>query len=333
MEGEIMHTIMSIPTLLLCGLLTLSSPAQAAQIVPEVTEPIERRDVAVYDKTETGSITDADALVTTGQEFALSVFNSLDTDRRHIMYGDGTQFSIGLDEELIFIIYNGEFMSTGNAVRYDGRLYLPYTILEKIGFTEERTPDGFGTMSFKRGDAKLQIPWLAEYYVIEKDGKSIENERTRIYHNDILYIPVEILKYFPYDISTTETFPNHADFNAITIGDSGRVTALSEADAEELLLSEMVKIYTDEISHCEADFEYKTSIYTDENYAKLKSDSENISVELVEVFGDYYVFRLNDFKQYIYVNMYSREVYYEDTDSISELYLKPGIADIAELYY
>ena len=197
-----MHTIMSIPTLLLCGLLTISSPAQAAQIVSEVTEPIERRDVAGYD--EAGSITDADALVTTGQEFALSVFNSLDTDRRHIQYGDGTQFSIGHDEELIFIIYNGEFMSVDNAVRYDGRLYLPYTILEKIGFTEERTPDGFGTMSFKRGDAKLRIPWsaeyyVAEYYVIEKDGESIENERTRIYHSDILYILVEILEYFPYD--------------------------------------------------------------------------------------------------------------------------------------
>lgn len=108
---------------------------------------------------------------------------------------------------------------------------------------------------------------------------------------------------------------------------------MDEADAEELLLSEMVKIYTDEISRCEAEPEYKTSIYTDESYEKLKSDSENISVDLVEVFGDYYVFRLNDFKQYIYVNMYSREVYYEDTDSISELYLKPGIADIAELYY
>ena len=326
-----MHTIMSIPTLLLCGLLTLSSLAQAAQIVSEATEPIERRDVAVYD--EAGSITDADALVTTGQEFALSVFNSADTDRCHIMYGDGTQFSIGLDEELIFIIYNGEFMSVDNAVRYDGRMYLPYTILEKIGFTEERTPDGFGTMSFQRGDAKLRIPWLAEYYVIEKDGESIENERTRIYHNDILYVPVEILEYFPYDISTTETFPNHTGLTAITIGDSGRVPAMDEADAEELLLSEMVRIYTDEISRCEAEPEYKTSIYTDESYEKLKSDSENISVDLVEVFGDYYVFRLNDFKQYIYLNMYSREVYYEDIDSISELYLKPGIADIAELYY
>lgn len=331
MEGEIMHTIMSIPTLLLCGLLTLSSLAQAAQIVSEATEPIERRDVAVYD--EAGSITDADALATTGREFSLSVFNSLDTDRRHIQYGDGRQFSIGLDEELIFIIYNGEFMSVGNAVRCDGRLYLPYTILEKIGFTEERTSDGFGTMSFQCGGAKLRIPWLAEYYVIEKDGESIENERTRIYHNDILYIPVEILKYFPYDISTTETFPNQADFTAITIGDSGRIPALSEADAKELLLSEMEKIYTDEISRCEAEPEYKISIYTDENYEKLKSDSENISVDLVEVFGDYYVFRLNEFKQYIYLNMYSREVYYEDIDSISELYLKPGIADIAELYY
>ena len=246
-----MHTIMSIPTLLLCGLLTISSPAQAAQIVSEATEPIERRDVAVYD--EAGSITDADALVTTGREFSLSVFNSLDTDRRHIQYGDGRQFSIGLDEELIFIIYNGEFMSVGNAVRYDGTLYLPYTILEKIGFTEERTSDGFGTMSFQCGGAKLRIPWLAEYYVIEKDGESIENERTRIYHNDILYIPVEILKYFPYDISTTETFPNQADFTAITIGDSGRIPALSEADAKELLLSEMVRIYTDEISRCEAE--------------------------------------------------------------------------------
>ena len=326
-----MHTIMSISTLLLCGLLTLSSPAQAAQIVSEATEPIERRDVAVYD--ETGSITDTDALVTTGKEFALSVFNSLDTDRRHIQYGDGTQFSIGLDEELIFIIYNGEFMSVDNAVRYDGRMYLPYTILEKIGFTEERTPDRFGTMSFKRGDTKLRIPWSAEYYVIEKDGESIENERTRIYHNDILYIPVEILEYFPYDISTTETFPNHTDFNAITIGDSGRVPALDEADAKELLLSEMVRIYTDEISRCEAEPEYKTSIYTDENYEKLKSDSENISVDLVEVFGDYYVFRLNDFPQYIYVNIYSREVYYEDVDSIAELYLKQGIFEIAELYY
>ena len=331
MEGEIMHTIMSIPTLLLCGLLTISSPAQAAQIVSEATEPIERRDVAVYD--EAGSITDADALVTTGREFSLSVFNSLDTDRRHIQYGDGRQFSIGLDEELIFIIYNGEFMSVGNAVRYDGTLYLPYTILEKIGFTEERTSDGFGTMSFQCGGAKLRIPWLAEYYVIEKDGESIENERTRIYHNDILYIPVEILEYFPYDISTTETFPNHTDFTAITIGDSGRIPALSEADAKELLLSEMEKIYTEEISRCEAEPEYKTSIYTDESYEKLKSDSEDISVDLVEVFGDYYVFRLNDFKQYIYVNMYSRAVYYEDTDSIAELYLKPGIADIAELYY
>ena len=129
MEGEIMHTIMSIPTLLLCGLLTLSNPAQSVQIVSEATEPIERRDVAVYD--EAGSITDADALVTTGKEFALSVFNSADTDRCHIQYGDGTQFSIGHDEELIFIIYNGEFMSVGNAVRCDGRLYLPYTILEK----------------------------------------------------------------------------------------------------------------------------------------------------------------------------------------------------------
>lgn len=333
MEGEIMHTIMSIPTLLLCGLLTLSSPAQAAQIVPEATEPIECRDVAVYDVTETDNITDADALDAAGRKFALSVFNSLDTDRRHIQYGDGTQFSIGLDEELIFIIYNGEFMSVGNAVRCDGRLYLPYTILEKIGFTEERTPDGFGTMSFQRGDAKLRIPWSAEYYVIEKDGESIENERTRIYHNDILYIPVEILEYFPYDISSTEAFPNHADLTAITIGDSGRVPALSEADAKELLLSAMVKIYTEEISRCEAEPEYKTSIYTDESYVKLKLDSENISVELVEVFGDYYVFRLNEFKQYIYLNMYSREVYYEDTDSISELYLKPGIADIAELYY
>ena len=331
MEGEIMNMITSIPTLLLCGLLTLSSPAQAAQIVPEATESIERRDVAVYD--ETGSITDADALVTTGREFALSVFNSADTDRRHIMYGDGTQFSIGHDEELIFIIYNGEFLSTGNAVRYDGRLYLPYTILGKLGFTEERTADGFGTMSFQCGGASLRIPWLAEFYVIEKDGESIENERTRIYHNDILYIPVEILEYFPYDISTTETFPNHTDFNAITIGDSGRVPALDEADAKELLLSEMVRIYTDEISRCEAEPEYKTSIYTDENYEKLKSDSENISVDLVEVFGDYYVFRLNEFKQYIYLNMYSRAVYYEDTDSIAELYLKPGIADIAELYY
>ena len=326
-----MHTIMSIPTLLLCGLLTLSSPAQSLQIVPEATEPIERRDVAVYD--EAGSITDADALVTTGREFALSVFNSADTDRCHIQYGDGTQFSIGLDKELIFIIYNGEFLSAGNAVRCDGRLYLPYTILEKIGFTEERTPDGFGTMSFKRGDTKLRIPWLAEYYVIEKDGESIENERARIYHNDILYIPVEILEYFPYDVSSTETFPNHADLTAITIGDSGRVPALSEADAEELLLSEMEKIYTDEISRCEAEPEYKTSIYTDESYVKLKLDSENISVDLVEVFGDYYVFRLNDFKQYIYLNMYSREVYYEDMDSIAELYLKPGIAELAALYY
>lgn len=331
MEGEIMHTIMSIPTLLLCGLLTISSPAQAAQIVSEATEPIERRDVAVYD--EAGSITDADALVTTGREFSLSVFNSLDTDRRHIQYGDGRQFSIGLDEELIFIIYNGEFMSVGNAVRYDGTLYLPYTILEKIGFTEERTSDGFGTMSFQCGGAKLRIPWLAEYYVIEKDGESIENERTRIYHNDILYIPVEILKYFPYDISTTETFPNQADFTAITIGDSGRIPALSEADAKELLLSEMVRIYTDEISRCEAEPEYKTSIYTDENYEKLKSDSEDISVDLVEVFGDYYVFRLNDFKQYIYVNMYSRAVYYEDTGSIAELLLKPGMIDIIDIYY
>ena len=329
-----MHTIMSIPTLLLCGLLTLSSPAQAAQIVSEATEPIERRDVAVHDENETDNITEiTDTLDATGHEFALSVFNSADTDRHHIMYGDGTQFSIGLDEELIFIIYNGEFMSVGNAVRCDGRLYLPYTILEKIGFTEERTPDGFGTMSFQCGNAKLRIPWLAEYYVIEKDGESIENERTRIYHNDILYIPVEILEYFTYDISTTETFPNHTDLTAITIGDSGRVPALSEADAKELLLSEMVRIYTDEISHCEAEPEYKTSIYTDESYEKLKSDSENISVDLVEVFGDYYVFRLNDFKQYIYVNMYSRAVYYEDTGSIAELYLKPGIAHIAELYY
>ena len=329
-----MHTIMSIPALILCGLLTLSSPAQAVQIVSEATEPIECRDVAVYDETETDNITDiANALDAAGRKFALSVFNSLDTDRRHIQYGDGTQFSIGHDEELIFIIYNGEFMSVGNAVRYDGRLYLPYTILEKIGFTEERTPDGFGTMSFQRGDAKLRIPWSAEYHVIEKDGESIENERTRIYHNDILYIPVEILEYLPYDISTTETFLNHADLTAIIIGDSGRVPSLSEADAKELLLSEMVRIYTDEISRCEADSEYKTSIYTDENYEKLKSDSENISVDLVEVFGDYYVFRLNEFKQYIYLNMYSREVYYEDIGSIIELYLKPGIADIAELYY
>ena len=331
MEGEIMHTIMSIPTLLLCGLLTLSSPAQAVQIVPEATEPIERRDVAVYD--EAGSITDTDALVTTGQEFALSVFNSLDTDRRHIQYGDGTQFSIGLDEELIFIIYNGEFMSGGNAVRCDGRLYLPYTILEKIGFIQERTSDGFGTMSFQCGGAKLRIPWSAEYYVIEKDGESIENERARIYHNDILYIPVEILKYFPYDISTTETFPNHADLTAIIIGDSGRVPALSEADAKELLLSEMVRIYTDEISRCEAEPEYKTSIYTDESYEKLKSDSENISVDFVEHFGDYYVFRLNDFPRYIYVNKFSRAVYYEDTDSIAELLLKPGMIDIINIYY
>ena len=329
-----MHTIMSISTLLLCGLLTLSSMAQSLQIVTEATEPIERRDVAVYDKTETDNITDiANALDAAGRKFALSVFNSLDTDRRHIMYGDGTQFSIGHDEELIFIIYNGEFMSVGNAVRCDGRLYLPYTILEKIGFIEERTPDGFGTMSFKRGDAKLRIPWSAEYYVIEKDGESIENERTRIYHNDILYIPVEILEYFSYDISTTETFPNHADLTAIIIGDSGRVPALSEADAKELLLSAMVKIYTDEISRCEADSEYKTSIYTDESYEKLKSDSENISVDLVEVFGDYYVFRLNDFPRYIYVNKFSRAVYYEDIDSITELYLKPGIVELAALYY
>lgn len=283
---------------------------------------------------ETSSDNSVSPLNTDGRAFSVSVQPFQDSDPfRWVQYGDGAQFSIELDQDVIFIIYNGRFLSVGNAVLFEDQIYLPYTILAELGIEQEYTAQGFGTMSFSDGDVRLRIPWAADYYVIEKNNETIDNKRSRMYHNDILYIPSEILEYFSYSIAYPETIPNHDGYTAIVISDNSRVPTLDIDMASSALRSGIEKIYDDEIRRNEADLAEGKTIYSDKGFERMKSDRENFYVGYIKTFGDYFVFRFCETQLYIYVNMYNGEVYYDSFDSLPELCLSNGIMDIMSLYY
>lgn len=274
------------------------------------------------------------SLRTDGRAFNISVFTDNSTESfRWIQYSDRTQFSISTDEEMILIISDGRFLSVGNALVYDNQVYLPYTVLEALGIEQEETNEGFGTMSFSSGDIKLRIPWASDFYTIEKDNDTVSDKRYSIYHNDILYIPAEILEYFSYSINYPEALPNHDDCTAIIISKEDRVPAFDKEWAGTALKSEIEKIYAEEIKRCEAELAEGRAIYPDEAFERMKSDSENIPVEYVETYSDYYVFKLSDTRLYIYINMYNGEVYYDSFNSLPELRLTNGIMDVSSLYY
>ena len=268
-----------------------------------------------------------------GTSLLVSLLTTEPENNKWLMFGDCTQFSLSPDKNLIFTIYNGRYLSIGNAIMQGNEVYVPYTVLEAVGMTQT-IAGGFGSNQFTFGDAVVRIPWASDYYVIENGDIYIEEKRVQLYHNDILYIPAaRILEPLGFTVEYVENMPGHNSYAALIISDSNRTPSITINQAKELLNNAVYQLYATEIKKTESDLAEGRTIYSDEAFERLKADSSSVSMEYYDTYSDYYVFKLSDYPVYTYINMHNGEVYYDDRWSLPDLHISSGVMRVSDLYY